>query len=74
MTETPVCRDMSPAFVRDIPKTVRDLLEGQTVRASCGPHHIERTNDGGLRLSRASAKAVLEMLQRSASLTAGDRK
>ena len=63
--------DMTPSFVREIPELFRRILDGATISAGCGPHFMERTNQGGIKLSRASAKAVLEMLERAD--TAGNR-
>lgn len=50
------------SFESAIPDTLRKILAGTTLSSRCGMHEIARNPDGSVKLSRASAEAVLNLL------------
>lgn len=56
--------DMTPSFEADLPKTLRRILDGGTIRTGCGIHMIEKHGDGVL-MSRATAEWVFRQITKS---------
>lgn len=60
-------------FVDKIPEKMQEALNGTLNSAWCGEHSISRENDGGVKLSKATAKWIADRLS-SENITSSEQK